>query len=129
MARDDPPLTVEDLVQQRIEAARRKIAADKARRREQQQARTRGLGRRHAAKLRHLAQKEPELPTARITDCPRCRTERIARRVGGVHIDGQPHDAWRCTEGRCRLIWLLPAEPTPTGPVRPTVAPAPRSAA
>jgi len=46
---------VNDIVAARIEAARRKIAADKRRREELAAARKKGLGYRHATKLRHLA--------------------------------------------------------------------------
>ncbi|MFD9716689.1 hypothetical protein [Streptomyces sp. NPDC056500] len=49
-------MNVEDLVQERIAAARRKIAADKQRRQELNAARQRGLAYRHAAKLKRLAE-------------------------------------------------------------------------
>ncbi|WP_432004555.1 hypothetical protein [Streptomyces parvus] len=47
-------MNAEDLVQERIAAARRKIAADKKRRQELAEARKHGLNRRHAQKLAHL---------------------------------------------------------------------------
>lgn len=47
-------MNVEDRIQQRIEQARRKIAADKAARTRRQAARTAGLLARHTAKLAHL---------------------------------------------------------------------------
>lgn len=47
-------MNVNDLVQERIDAARRKIAADKKRREELAEARKHGLARRHAQKLRNL---------------------------------------------------------------------------
>jgi hypothetical protein len=47
---------VNDLVQQRIEAARRKIAADKARRARQKRARDAGLVQRYRIKTAYLDQ-------------------------------------------------------------------------
>lgn len=115
-------MNVDDLVQIRIAEAARRIAADRERRRTQQAARNAGLVRRHAAKLDHFADKESEVPTARIAVCPRCSTERIHRRVAGVHVEGHAHDVLRCTDSRCRLVWCLPAEQPPAGRVRPAVA-------
>lgn len=48
-------MNVDDLVAAKVEAARRRIAADKERRARQKTARTAGLALRHAAKLRNLA--------------------------------------------------------------------------
>ncbi|MEW1580872.1 hypothetical protein AB0407_22560 [Streptomyces microflavus] len=48
-------MDVNDLVQERIAAARRKIANDKRRRAELKAARDRGLTARHAQKLRRFA--------------------------------------------------------------------------
>ncbi|MFD3640680.1 hypothetical protein [Streptomyces griseus] len=47
-------MDVNDIVQERIDAARRKIANDKKRRLELAEARKHGLTRRHAQKLAHL---------------------------------------------------------------------------
>lgn len=49
-------MNVDDIVAARIEAARRKAAADKKRREELAAARRAGLARRHAQKLRRLAE-------------------------------------------------------------------------
>jgi hypothetical protein len=54
-------MNVDDIVAARVEAARRKAANDKRRREELAAARTKGLARRHAAKLRRLAEKGWEL--------------------------------------------------------------------
>jgi type II secretory pathway pseudopilin PulG len=67
-------MNVDDVVQQRIAAARRKAAATKARRAAQQQARDAGLQARHAAKLRHL-QETPVIPA-------------IGRQKGGAPLLG-----------------------------------------
>ncbi|TRV70817.1 hypothetical protein FKN01_32220 [Streptomyces sp. 130] len=47
-------MNVNDIVQERIQAARNRIAANKRRRDELNAARTAGLTARHAQKLRHL---------------------------------------------------------------------------
>lgn len=54
-------MNVNDIVQQRIEAARRKAEQDKKAREELAVARAKGLARRHAAKLRALAERGCEL--------------------------------------------------------------------
>ncbi|NGO80204.1 hypothetical protein G6045_31775 [Streptomyces sp. YC504] len=51
-------MNVNDLVQQRIEAARHRIATTKRTRAELTEARTRGLTHRHTQKLRTLAQRD-----------------------------------------------------------------------
>ncbi|WP_128380487.1 hypothetical protein [Streptomyces cavernae] len=50
-------MNVNDIVQQRIEAARRKAEADRKRREELARARAKGVTKRHATKLRRLAEK------------------------------------------------------------------------
>ncbi|MER7173762.1 hypothetical protein [Streptomyces mesophilus] len=59
-------MNVNDLVQQRIEAARHRIATTRRTRAELTEARTRGLTHRHTHKLRTLAQREhaAERPTS-----------------------------------------------------------------
>lgn len=52
-------MDVNDLVQERIAAARRKIANDKRRRAELAEARRHGLAARHRQKLAHLYQYSP----------------------------------------------------------------------
>lgn len=56
------------------------------------------------------------MPNARIESCPSCRTERIARRVAGVVVQGVSHDVLRCSHGRCLLVWCLPADRPRTAP-------------
>ncbi|WP_211265159.1 hypothetical protein [Actinacidiphila oryziradicis] len=141
---------VNDVVAERIEAARRRIAADKTRRADLQAARNAGLVQRHRTKLarlnaaeiasarpsesyalstaepaRRAAERAPEgrdfstpttpggttvPPTARMVVCPSCRTERMARRVASVVIAGRPHDALRCLDPACELLWLVRAD-------------------
>ncbi|TKA11742.1 hypothetical protein [Actinacidiphila oryziradicis] len=55
-------------------------------------------------------------PNARMIICPACRVERMARRVAAVVIAGAPHDAVRCLDPACELLWLVRAD-------RPRVAP------
>jgi hypothetical protein len=55
-------VNVDDVVAAKVEAARRRIARERAERIARRQARAAGLAQRHAAKLRHLAR--PETPTA-----------------------------------------------------------------
>lgn len=48
-------MNIDDVIRERIEAARRRIVADKERRVRLAAARTAGLAKRHAQKLRNLA--------------------------------------------------------------------------
>ncbi|MFF7158127.1 hypothetical protein [Streptomyces sp. NPDC008139] len=52
-------MNVEDVIAERIAAARRKAERERAERLARRKARARGLAQRHAAKLRHLAQSKP----------------------------------------------------------------------
>jgi hypothetical protein len=70
-------VNVDDIVRAKIEAARRKAAEEKRARAAFAAARSKGLARRHAAKLRHLAEqaekaagmtKAPELPSPEASD-------------------------------------------------------------
>ncbi|MFJ2964252.1 hypothetical protein ACIPIC_18375 [Streptomyces collinus] len=54
-------MNVDDIVRERIEAARRKAAEQKRIREELAAARQKGLAKRHAQKLRRLAEKGSEL--------------------------------------------------------------------
>jgi hypothetical protein len=116
---------VNDIVAAKIEAARRRIAADRERRERQAAARNAGLAQRHAAKLRHLAEcgpegcrlRPPSTPTTegttmpvRVATCPSCRRERITKRVAGVVIGGRPHDVLQCPDRTCELTWCVRAE-------------------
>lgn len=56
-------MNVDDVVAARIEAARVRAQATKRRREELSAARRRGLAARHAAKLRHLAQRQDDEET------------------------------------------------------------------
>ncbi|MCU1617326.1 MAG: hypothetical protein JWO98_4866 [Frankiales bacterium] len=49
-------------------------------------------------------------PTARMVVCPACRVERLARRAASVVIAGRPHDALRCLDPACELLWLVRAD-------------------
>ncbi|MFB6567369.1 hypothetical protein [Streptomyces noursei] len=120
-------MNVDDIVAERIEAARRKAAADKQRRERLAAARKAGLARRHAQKLRNLhpltgnaLTSPPERPRpmpTRAATCPACRVHRTVRLVATVAIAGRPHDVVECPEKTCELRWCLRAE-------RPRIAPA-----
>lgn len=56
-------MNIEDVIAQKVEAARRRIATDRDRRERQQRARSAGLAVRHAAKLRNLS-------VSNATPCP-----------------------------------------------------------
>ncbi|MGQ4727044.1 hypothetical protein ACUN3E_05215 [Streptomyces sp. Ju416(a)] len=56
-------MNVDDVVAAKVEAARVRIQAAKRRREELAAARRRGLAARHAAKLRHLAQRQDDEET------------------------------------------------------------------
>ncbi|MGW6288826.1 hypothetical protein [Streptomyces sp. NPDC055107] len=56
-------MNVNDLVQERIAAARRKIANDKQRREELAEARRHGIAARHRQKLAHLARTTTQPPS------------------------------------------------------------------
>ncbi|MEU0977973.1 hypothetical protein [Streptomyces griseus] len=58
-------MNVEDLVQERIAAARRKIANDKQRRAELAEARRHGIAARHRQKLAHLARTTTQYHSSR----------------------------------------------------------------
>lgn len=60
-------MNVEDLIQERIEAARRRVAAEKERRARFATARARGLAQRHAARLRNLARSQQDPATDNST--------------------------------------------------------------
>ncbi|WP_097935063.1 MULTISPECIES: hypothetical protein [unclassified Streptomyces] len=86
-------MNVEDLVQERIAAARRKIAADKLRREELAEARKHGLARRHAQKLARLSRYTPgtrETPADGNT--PNTPDQSAPRRARGT---GHDPDAFR----------------------------------
>lgn len=60
-------MNVDDVIRERIEAARRRSAAEKERRTRLAAARARGLARRHAQKLRNLAKDSLTLATDNST--------------------------------------------------------------
>ncbi|NUR02561.1 MAG: hypothetical protein HOY79_40315 [Streptomyces sp.] len=115
---------VENEVQARIAAARRREAERKQQREELAAARDVGLGYRHAQRLRNLANtpapttEDAPMPAAlRPAVCPSCRRERPARLVATVVVSGAPHDVVRCVEQACELMWLVRAERPRTAPV------------
>ena len=138
-------MNVEDLVQQRIEAARRREADRKRQRAELAAARAAGLPRRHAAKLHRLhgaddhadvAQtattapsrgdtattanppKETPMPTPfRAVHCPGCRAQRTVRRVGTAAVTGSMYEIVRCPQSGCGLQWLVRPEQPRTTPI------------
>ncbi|MEV3847921.1 hypothetical protein AB0J30_14135 [Streptomyces microflavus] len=95
-------MDVNDIVQERIAAARRKIANDKRRRAELAEARKHGLAARHRQKLAHLSRYTPgprEAPAGGNTpDTPDQSAPRRARGTGhdpdafrraGMHGNGE----------------------------------------
>ncbi|MER6601826.1 hypothetical protein [Streptomyces parvus] len=95
-------MNVDDVVQERIAAARRKIAADKKRREELAEARRHGIAARHRQKLARLAQYSPgtretpaddNTPTTQTSQQPaRVRGtghEPAAHRRAGMHGNGE----------------------------------------
>lgn len=95
----------DDPIRQRIDQAAARRERQRAVRVAFAEARTRGVAARHAAKAGN--------PPARVTHCPACRHERIARRVGAGHVDGRPVILWRCPRATCRLLWAIPDNTTP----------------
>lgn len=55
-------MNVDDVVAERIAAARYRIEQQRAERERRRKARAAGLARRHAAKLRHLIESQPRNP-------------------------------------------------------------------
>ncbi|MFJ4550309.1 hypothetical protein ACIP4X_13945 [Streptomyces sp. NPDC088817] len=107
-------MNVEDLVQQRIEAARQRAEREKRQRAELAAARTAGIGYRHAQKLYRQANRPTEettVPAAiRSALCPSCRQERPARLLMTINISGSPHDLLKCGESACELLWCVRAD-------------------
>ncbi|MET9876549.1 hypothetical protein ABZZ36_18270 [Actinacidiphila glaucinigra] len=105
-------MNVEDLVQQRIEDARRRIAAAKKRRTAQQAARQAGLAHRHARKLRNLRAAEDREPSATFRgwlgqspDIDGCAT--LAAVPGTWVTAEQAHEELHRSSGRVDLCLLL----------------------
>ncbi|MFF7884312.1 hypothetical protein ACH40F_29165 [Streptomyces sp. NPDC020794] len=111
-------MNVEDVVAEKIAAARRKAENDQRRREELAAARTAGLAHRHAQKLRNLARSAengdpmPRAPRAlfRAAVCPSCRSQRNAKRIATVVIAGAEMDVIRCPLKACELIWCVHPE-------------------
>lgn len=81
-------MNVDDIVAEKIEAARIRIAAAKRRRTELTAARQRGLAARHAAKLRNLAARvSDETPAAPDLTEVQAQLERIAQRLEATTDD------------------------------------------
>jgi hypothetical protein len=53
------------------------------------------------------------MPTVRVTHCPACRRERLARLVGTATVNGQKQELIRCPEGACELVWAVRPDHTP----------------
>ena len=120
-------MNVDDLVQQRIEAARQRAEREKRQRAELTAARAVGLGYRQAQRLRNLAAprqgaaNNPEgdpMPTTpfRTVHCPSCRAQRTARHVGTATVPGGVYEVLRCPQSGCGLQWLIRAEQPRTAP-------------
>ncbi|MFD9651732.1 hypothetical protein [Streptomyces mirabilis] len=126
-------------VEQQIQARIARVRAEQERKRQQRAelaaARTAGLARRHAQKLRNLrgaadhagpanrgdtatiATPEGPMPAAlRPAVCPSCRQQRAARLITTVVVSGTAHDVVRCLEKACELMWLVRAERPRTAP-------------
>ncbi|MET7781513.1 hypothetical protein ABZU94_07275 [Streptomyces mirabilis] len=110
-------------VEQQIAARIARVRADEERKRAERTkfaaARTAGLARRHAAKLRHLSQnsEEPAMPAAlRPALCPSCRQQRATRLMTTINLGGAPHDVVKCSHRPCELMWLVRAERPRTVP-------------
>lgn len=97
-------MNVDDVVRERIAAARARVEAQRRRRAELDQARKAGLAQRHARKLRNLK----EDPLVRLACCPACRRQSPHRTVGSVVVDGEPVMLVRCPVPVCGLIWGVP---------------------
>ncbi|MFK0154618.1 hypothetical protein ACIQVK_21405 [Streptomyces sp. NPDC090493] len=133
-------------VEQAIAARIARVRAEEERKRQERAefaaARTAGVARRHAGKLRRLAAqdsspgsqevfrgspdtadngkitKEGPMPAAlRNACCPACRQERPARLVAAVTVAGIPYDVVRCLTPECELLWCLRSNRPRTAPV------------
>ncbi|MFJ3088919.1 hypothetical protein [Streptomyces sp. NPDC086838] len=69
-------MNINDVVQERVDAARRKIADDKRRRTELAEARQHGIARRHAQKLQRLRAKAQQERADQSGPDTRAREER-----------------------------------------------------
>lgn len=49
----------------------------------------------------------------RVTHCPACRTERIARRVAAATVNGHRQDLVQCPDKTCELVWAVRPDHTP----------------
>lgn len=125
---------VENQVQARIEAARRREAEQKRQREELAAVRRAGLARRHAQKLRNLAataipgsqenpaasEEEPmpvKTPFVAVLLCPSCRVPRRCKPVGIATVGRRRREVLQCSEPSCELVWCpgrehLAATPT-----------------
>lgn len=112
---------VEQAIAARIARVKAAKERERAEREEFAAARSAGVTRRNAAKLRRLEasrQGEPsttqETPMSnspfRSIPCPGCRAQRTVRRVGTVTVSRVVYDVVRCPQAGCGLIWCAPPE-------------------
>ncbi|MEU2859900.1 hypothetical protein ABZ672_16175 [Streptomyces mirabilis] len=113
----------ESHVEAMVKARIARVAAEQERKRLERQefaaARSAGLARRHAQKLRRQAPTPKEIPmpaALRPVHCPACRRERPARLTGTVTINGTRYEALRCLDSACGLLWLTRPEQPRTAP-------------
>lgn len=110
---------VENEIQARVARVRAEAERKRQEREELAEARSAGVARRHAAKLRHLSQnsEEPAMPAAlRTAHCPSCRRDQTARLVTTVVVSGAPYTVLRCPDSSCELQWLVRADRPRTAP-------------
>lgn len=104
--RADPPLPdPEARLRARITAADRRRAERAADRAAFAENRRHGLAARRRSK-------EKTMPV-RVTHCPACRRERIARRVGTATVTGRKVVLVQCPEAACELVWAIRPEARP----------------
>ncbi|MFC9631406.1 hypothetical protein ACFTY8_19445 [Streptomyces mirabilis] len=125
-------MNVDDVIRERIEAARRKAENDKRRREELAAARAAGLAHRHAQKLRNLNRGDtPTVASAARTEtpapsketpmaatkpvhvlllCPACRAQRRCRPVGTAVVGKRRREVVECGDKSCGLQWVAARE-------------------
>jgi hypothetical protein len=53
------------------------------------------------------------MATARVTHCPACRRERLARLVGTTTVKGRRQELVQCPDSACELVWAVRPDHTP----------------
>lgn len=102
-------MNVDDVVAEKVAAARRRAEANKERRAEFAENRARGVAARHATKTARVARQSPvEMPVpACAAHCPACRRERVVRPVGAATVRGTPVRLVQCADPACGLVWAV----------------------